>query len=61
MIGGNFVIFDVHKCDVLYFDNHFHAYVINVTSERSLVYILLDTMVTKLTRISALRYYFCNL
>jgi len=42
VIGGSHVIFDVHMCKVLYFDDHYHGYVIRVTPQRSLIHNLLD-------------------
>lgn len=41
VIGGDMVIFVVSLCKV-YFDPHYHAYVINVTSHRSLTSKVLD-------------------
>ena len=37
MIGGDMIIFVVSIFKVLYFDSHYHAYVINVTSVRPLL------------------------
>jgi hypothetical protein len=42
VVGGDMVIFDTLLCKVLYFDSHFHAYVIFITSQRSLFSTLLD-------------------
>ena len=42
IIGGDMIIFIVSTCQVLYFDSHHNAYVINVTSHKSLVTTLLD-------------------
>ena len=42
VIGGDMLIFCVRLCDVLYFDSHYHAYVINVTSQQSVISKLLD-------------------
>ncbi len=37
VIGGDMVFFCVKLCDVLYFDDHFHAYVINISSQQTIV------------------------
>ena len=42
VIGGDLVIYVVSLCEVQYFDSHFHAYVISVTSHQSLLTNLMD-------------------
>ena len=44
VVGGDMVIFLISVCKVLYFDSHFHAYVISVTTQQCLITIsnLLD-------------------
>ena len=37
VIGGDIIIFVVSICDIIYFDSHYHAYVIEVTSKQILV------------------------
>ena len=36
VMGGDMVIFIVSICNVRYYDSHYHAYVVDVTSQRSL-------------------------
>ena len=36
VIGGDMVLFCVRNCRVCYFDDHYHAYVVDHTSEQSL-------------------------
>ena len=36
VIGGDQVVFVASMCKSLYFDDHYHAYAISVTSHRSL-------------------------
>ena len=36
VIGCDMVLFSVQHCDVCYFDDHYHAYVIDHTSKQSL-------------------------
>lgn len=45
LIGGDMVVFVVSTCKVLYFDSHYHAYVTDVTSHKSLFSNLLDPSV----------------
>ena len=40
--GGDLVVFVVTVCQVLYFDSHYHAYVIEPTSFQSFVTNILD-------------------
>ena len=42
VLGGDFVIFLVSMCSVLYFDSHYHAYTVTVTSTQLLVSKLFD-------------------
>lgn len=42
VVGGDMVIFALSLCKVLYFDYHYHAYVIKVTSHQTLVSKILD-------------------
>lgn len=42
VVGGDMVIFVISKCSILYFDSHYHAYTIAVTSHKLLVSVLLD-------------------
>lgn len=42
VVGGDLVVFVTSLCDVLYFDSHYHAYVISVTSHQALFTHLLD-------------------
>ena len=42
VVGGDTVIFALSLCKVSYFDFHFHAYVVTVTSHQSLFFKLLD-------------------
>lgn len=42
VIGGDMVLFSVQHCDVRYFDDHYHAYVVDHTSQQSLTTKLLD-------------------
>ena len=42
VIGGDMVIFGLSLCKVSYFDCHYHAYVVTVTSHQSLFVNLLD-------------------
>lgn len=42
VVGGNMVTFHVSVCNVLYFDSHFHAYVISITPRQTLFNCLLD-------------------
>ena len=39
VVGGDMIIFHV---TVLYFDSHFHSYVISITSQQSLFSVILD-------------------
>ena len=36
VVGGDLVVFVTSQCEVLYFDSHFHSYVISVTSNQLL-------------------------
>ena len=66
VIGGDSVIFGVSVCKVLYFDDHYHAYVISVTPCRTVVSLsaLLDHNVYHAHKLSdglsyiSLKYYF---
>jgi hypothetical protein len=42
VIGGDMVLFSVRNCSVRYFDDHYHAYVVDHTSQQSLTIELLD-------------------
>ncbi len=42
VIAGDMVLFNVRHCEVRYFDDHYHAYVIDITSQKSLVINILD-------------------
>lgn len=42
VIGCDMVLFSVQHCDVCYFDDHYHAYVIDHTSKQSLENNLVD-------------------
>ena len=42
VIGGDMVLFCVRNCNVRYFDDHYHAYVVDLTSQKSLKVELLD-------------------
>lgn len=42
VIGGDMVFFCVKLCEMLYFDDHFHAYAINTTSQKTIVTKLFD-------------------
>ena len=42
VIGGDMVLFCVRNCNVRYFDDHYHAYVVDHTSQQSLTVELLD-------------------
>ena len=42
VIGGDMVLFCVRNCRVRYFDDHYHAYVVDHTSEQSLTVELLE-------------------
>lgn len=42
VVGGDLLFFLVRLCEVLYFDDHYHAYVIKVTSQQSIYTKLLD-------------------
>ena len=42
VIGGDMVLFCVRNCIVRYFDDHYHAYVVDHTSQQSLTVELLD-------------------
>ena len=53
VIGGDQVVFVVSMCKTNYFDAHYHAYAISLTSHRSLFYTLKDHNVS-LRRKSAL-------
>ena len=44
IVGGNLIVFVVSMCKVMYFDSHYHAYAIKVTSHRSLLVHLLTIM-----------------
>lgn len=64
VIGGNLVIFVLYICEVLFFDDHYHAYVVQATSRRSFISQLYDNNVyhghklaNDLTYIT-LKYYF---
>ena len=37
VIGGNIVTFVVLDCRVLYFDDHFHSYVIEITPNKLII------------------------
>lgn len=37
VIGGNLVTFLVLDCNVIYFDDHFHSYVVEITSNKSII------------------------
>ena len=37
VVGGDKVIFVMSKCKVLYFDSHYHSYVISITPNRLLL------------------------
>ena len=36
VVGGDMVLFRVRYCEVVYFDAHYHAYVVNCKSHQSL-------------------------
>lgn len=42
VVGGDMVIFVMSKCQVLYFDSHYHAYVITITPQRLFICTPLD-------------------
>ena len=42
VIGGDMVLFCVWNCNVHYFGDHYHAYVVDHTSQQSLAVELLD-------------------
>jgi hypothetical protein len=42
VIGGDMVLFLIRKCNVCYFDDHFHAYVVDHTTQQSVTVDLLD-------------------
>ena len=42
VVGGDMVIFVVSICNVQYYDSHYHAYVVNVTSNRTLLHTISD-------------------
>lgn len=42
VIGGDTIVFVLSLCKVLFFDDHYHAYVINVTQQRLFVSNLYD-------------------
>ena len=42
VVGGNMIIFVLSMCKVLYYDNHYHVYAINVTSHRCVYSHLFD-------------------
>ncbi len=42
VIAGDMVLFNVRHCEVRYFDDHYHAYGIDITSQKSLVINILD-------------------
>ena len=42
VMGGDMVIFVVSICNVRYYDSHYHAYVVDVTSQRSLFRDIID-------------------
>ena len=42
VIGGDSVIFVLSWCEVLFFDDHYHAYAVTVTSQRLFLSKLLD-------------------
>ena len=42
VIGGDMVLFCIRNCNVRYFDDHYHAYVVDHISQKSLTVELLD-------------------
>ena len=42
VIGGDSVIVILSRCEVLFFDDHYHAYAVTVTSQRLFLSKLLD-------------------
>ena len=42
VVGGDMVIFEILQCKTLYFENHYHAYAISVTTFKSLVVNILN-------------------
>ena len=42
VIGGDMLLFLVSSCNVLYFDSHYHVYIISVSSCQSLISDLFD-------------------
>ena len=66
VIGGDMVFFVLSLCKTLYFDDHYHAYVVCITSSRSIVSDLYDLNVYHSHRLSdglsyiALKYYFLS-
>ncbi len=42
IVGGDLVLFSVRNCNVRYFDDHYHSYVVDYTSQLSLIVELLD-------------------
>ena len=64
VIGGDMVVFVVSLCNVNYYDSHYHAYVIDVTSQRSLFCNIHDQFVYHGHRLAdgktyiSLKYYF---
>lgn len=56
VVGGDLVVFVTSLCEVVYFDSHYHAYVISVTSHQSLLTNLLDHNVYHSHRSSGLTY-----
>lgn len=45
VIGGDMVIFVVHPCITVYFDSHYHAYVVSAKTQRVLLSSLADNNV----------------
>ncbi len=65
VIGGDMVIFIVFPCTTLYFDSHYHAYAVNVHSQRTLVSTLADPNVLHGRRVNhvvhvGLKYYLAD-
>ena len=63
VISGSTLLFVVIECNVLYFDDHFHAYVLELTANKSVMYEKYDNNVYHAHRINdklhvSLKHYF---
>ena len=56
IVGGDLIVFLTSVCQVLFFDPHYHAYVISVTPQQSLFIDLKDHNVYHGHRVDGLTY-----